>query len=105
MDKDSRAGAKCCCSSRPRGWSARPSSPQAEKAFDRFTLTYAAKYPKATECLRKDRGALLAFVFKLGLAAETRWRRIRGFEQLAKIIEGVKFTDGVETENLDRAAA
>lgn len=48
---------------------------------------------------------MLAFVFKLGLAAETRWRRIRGFEQLAKIIEVVKFTDGVETENLDRAAA
>ncbi len=93
---------------------------QAEKAFDRFTLTYAAKYPKASECLRKDRDAVLAFydfpaehwvhlrttnpiestfatirhrsdrakgcvsrdsmlalVFKLGLAAETRWRRVR----------------------------
>ena len=31
------------------------------KAFDAFLLTYQAKYPKATECLAKDRDALLAF--------------------------------------------
>ena len=34
---------------------------EAEKAFDLFVKTYEAKYPKATECLAKDRGALLAF--------------------------------------------
>jgi transposase-like protein len=34
---------------------------QAELAFDRFLLTYQAKYPKATDCLQKDRPALLAF--------------------------------------------
>jgi transposase-like protein len=33
----------------------------AEKAFDAFIATYQAKYPKATECLTKDREALLAF--------------------------------------------
>ena len=33
----------------------------AEKAFDLFVRTYEAKYPKATECLVKDRGALLTF--------------------------------------------
>jgi putative transposase len=33
----------------------------AEQAFDRFTATYQAKYPKATECLTKDRTELLAF--------------------------------------------
>lgn len=33
----------------------------AEIAFDRFTETYGAKYPKATECLAKDRTQLLAF--------------------------------------------
>lgn len=43
--------------------------------------------------------------FKLGLDAEKRWRRIRGFEKLAKIIEGVEFTDGVEADSSDRAAA
>jgi putative transposase len=34
---------------------------QAGKAFDRFVKDYGAKYPKAVECLRKDRAALLAF--------------------------------------------
>jgi putative transposase len=31
------------------------------KAFDRFAATYQAKYPKAVECLVKDREELLAF--------------------------------------------
>ena len=31
------------------------------RAFDRFIKTYDAKYPKAVECLSKDREALLAF--------------------------------------------
>src|SRR3954451_14009654 len=34
---------------------------EAEKAFELFVKTYQAKYPKATECLEKDKGALLAF--------------------------------------------
>jgi transposase-like protein len=33
----------------------------AEAAFDLFLKTYEAKYPKATECLSKDRAELLAF--------------------------------------------
>ncbi|MEI7538974.1 MAG: IS256 family transposase [Comamonadaceae bacterium] len=33
----------------------------AQTAFDRFIATYQTKYPKATECLAKDRQALLAF--------------------------------------------
>ncbi len=33
----------------------------ATKAFDAFLETYQAKYPKATECLAKDRDELLAF--------------------------------------------
>ncbi|EQD45106.1 transposase, mutator type, partial [mine drainage metagenome] len=28
--------------------------------------------------------------------AEQRWRRIRGFHYLAKVITGVRFTDGIE---------
>jgi transposase-like protein len=34
---------------------------EAEKAFDLFLKTYEAKYPKATQCLAKDRGKLLEF--------------------------------------------
>ena len=33
----------------------------AEQAFDKFLLSYQAKYPKASECLHKDRSALLTF--------------------------------------------
>jgi transposase-like protein len=33
----------------------------AEQAFDLFLATYAAKYPKAVECLNKDRDVLLTF--------------------------------------------
>lgn len=127
-----------------------PSRAQAERAFDRFIATYGAKYPKAVECLRKDRVALLAFydfpaehwvhlrttnpiessfatvrhrtdqakgcvtretmltfIYKLGMCAEQNWYRIRGFEQLGKVIEGVKFKDGMEVteEMTDRRAA
>jgi putative transposase len=34
---------------------------KAEKAFDHFIKSYEAKYPKAAECLAKDRDALLTF--------------------------------------------
>jgi transposase-like protein len=34
---------------------------EAEKAFAAFLATYEAKYPKAVECLRKDRDVLLTF--------------------------------------------
>jgi transposase-like protein len=38
-----------------------PSRAEADKAFDLFLGTYEAKYPKATECLEKDRAELLRF--------------------------------------------
>ncbi len=33
------------------------------------------------------------------------WRRLRGFRQLGKVIEGVKFEDGTEVIEGSRAAA
>ncbi len=38
-----------------------PTREQAHKAFDHFVAMYQSKYPKATDCLEKDRDALLAF--------------------------------------------
>ena len=38
-----------------------PTRQDAERAFDAFAATYGAKHPKATECLAKDRQALLSF--------------------------------------------
>ena len=116
-----------------------PDRAAAEKAMDVFAAKYGAKYPKAVECLEKDRQPLLAFydfpaehwvhlrttnpiesvfatvrhrtvrskgalspttaklmVFKLVMAAAKTWRRLKGENQLPKVICGVKFVNGVE---------
>ncbi len=111
----------------------------ANAAFDRFEKTYEPKYPKAVQCLQKDREELMAFydyparhwqslrttnpiestfgtirhrtkrskgclsrdsmlhmIYKLGQCAQKNWRRQRGFNYLAKVVQGVKFRDGEE---------
>ena len=50
-----------------------PEKDEAEKHFDDFIKIYEAKYPKATECLKKDRDALLTFY---DFPAD-HWRHIR----------------------------
>lgn len=43
---------------------------------------------------------------QMSMYAEKRWRRIRVFEHLAKVITGVQFKDGIEvTENTDNRDA
>ena len=37
-------------------------------------------------------------IFKLGLSAERSWRRLRGFQWLTKVIDGMKFRDGIEVQ-------
>jgi len=116
-----------------------PNRAAAETAIDVFAEKYGAKYPKAVECLSKDRQTLLAFydfpaehwdhlrtsnpiesvfstvrhrtvrtkgslssataklmVFKLIMEAAKTWRRLNGEKQLPKVIEGVRFQDGIE---------
>lgn len=116
-----------------------PGRQEAERHFDIFIETYKDKYPKAAQCLAKDRDALLAFydfpaehwchirttnpiestfatvrlrtnkvrgcfssqtavtmAFKLCKCAEQGWRRLRGFKKLPKVIQGIRFVDGVE---------
>ncbi len=46
-----------------------------------------------------SRNTMLAMIYKLGMSAEQRWRRIRGFHYLAEVIEGVKFRDGIEVNS------
>jgi hypothetical protein len=48
---------------------------------------------------------MLHMMFKLGMCAEEGWRKLRGFEQLAKVITGVKFRDGEEVTALNQDAA
>jgi transposase-like protein len=48
----------------------------------------------------------LAMVFKLIMAASKSWRRLKGNNQLPKVIEGVRFRDGIQVpENETNAAA
>jgi putative transposase len=126
-----------------------PTRAAAEGAVDVFVEKYGAKYPRAAECLTKDRDALLAFydfpaehwdhlrtsnpiesvfatvrhrtvrtkgalspttarlmVFKLVMAASKTWRRLKGENQLPKLVAGVTFRDGTEvTETPSTRAA
>ena len=116
-----------------------PDKAEAQRCFDDFINLYEAKYPKAVECLQKDREALLTFydfpaehwkhirttnpiestfstvrlrtdkvrscfspktvvtmAFKLCQCAQKRWQRLHSHKQLAKVIKGVRFIDGIE---------
>jgi putative transposase len=118
-----------------------PTREEAYKAFDNFVSEYRPKYPKAVDCLEKDRDELLAFydfpaehwqhirttnpiestfasvrhrtvkskgafsrttiltmVFKLLENTQKHWRRLRGFNYLADVIQGVKFKNGVRED-------
>lgn len=120
----------------------------AEKAYERFVATYRDKYPKAVECLVKDRAELLAFydfpaahwqhirttnpiestfatirlrtrktrncvsansglalMHQLAMSAQKRWRRLRGFRQLADVVAGITFIDGIDERKISRKAA
>jgi putative transposase len=54
-------------------------------------------------CLTRD--GLLHMMFKIGQYAEAKWRNLRGFNYLAKVINGVKFKDGIEVESDNQVAA
>lgn len=109
------------------------------KVYDDFIELYQDKYPKAVQCLTKDKDNLFTFydfpaahwvhirttnpiestfstvrhrqrqtngcgsvkatismAFKLAREAEKRWRKIRGYELIFKVLSGVKFVDGEE---------
>jgi transposase-like protein len=54
-------------------------------------------------CLSRD--GMLHMMFKLSECAEKNWRRLRGFDYLAKVITGVKFKDGIEVTQANQKAA
>ena len=100
----------------------------AGKAFGRFLAKYHAKYDKAADCLAKDRETLLAFYdfpaehwkhIRTGNPIESTFATVRHRTVRSKgclsyetakimvfkmIIEGIKFTGGIETVR-DHAAA
>ncbi len=48
---------------------------------------------------------MLHMMFKLSQCAELNWRKLRGFNYLAKVIEGVPFKNGIEINKSDQVAA
>jgi putative transposase len=67
--------------------------------------TFATVRHRTTQskgCLSHETGTIM--VFKLIQAAQSSWRKLDGQNQLPKVIEGVKFTDGIEA-NRNSAAA
>ena len=80
-------------------WQSIRTSNPIESAFS--TIRHRTKRSKG--CLSRD--GMLYMMFKLGLCAEKNWRKLRGFDYLAKVITGVKFKDGVEMKNVDQDAA
>jgi len=42
---------------------------------------------------------------QLAMSAQKRWRRLRGFRQLADVVAGVKYIDGVDERKISRKAA
>lgn len=58
---------------------------------------------RAKGCL-SNRTAL-AMIFKLAQAAEKSWRRLNGHNHLPKVIQGVKFVDGIEAVRQQPQAA
>jgi putative transposase len=116
-----------------------PTKEEGLSAFESFVSLYEAKYPRACECLMKDKERLMTFydfpaihwqhlrttnpiesifatvrhrtqqtkgcgsriatlvmVYKLCLSAQQHWRRLRGYQEIAKVVQGVKFKDGEE---------
>lgn len=67
-----------------------------ESAFG--TIRHRTKRSKG--CLSRD--GMLHMIFKLGECAQKNWRKQRGFNYLAKVIQGVKFKDGEEVAQLNQ---
>jgi len=111
----------------------------AYKAFDNCIERFSPKYPKAMDCLAKDKDSLLVFydypaenwqhirttnpiesvfatvrlrttktkncgsrittlamAFKLMETAQKKWQRLKGYQHLADVINGVKFVNGIK---------
>ncbi len=65
------------------------------------TIRHRTKRSKG--CLTRD--GMLHMMFKLGQCAEKKWRRLRGFDYLAKVVTGVQFRDGIEVRKDNQDAA
>lgn len=65
--------------------------------------TIRLRTKKTRNCVSAKSG--LSLVHQLAMSAQKRWRRLRGFRQLADVVAGVKFIDGVDERKISRKAA
>jgi putative transposase len=80
-------------------WQSLRTSNPIESTFG--TIRHRTKRSKG--CLTRD--GMLHMMFKLGMCAEKKWRKLRGFNDLAKVITGVQFKNGIEVMQDDQVAA
>ncbi len=109
MSRSIRKPLSACRKTEKNCWPFTTFRPSTGRASERRIPSSRPLPPFATEpsdsrgCLTRD--GMLHMMFKLGQCAEKNWRRLRGFDDLAKVITGVKFNDGIEVKNVDQAAA
>ena len=65
--------------------------------------SFATIRHRTKRCLSRD--GMVHMMFKLGQCAEQNWRKLRGFDYLAKVITGVTFKDRIETTTQGQIAA
>lgn len=80
-------------------WQSLRTSNPIESTFG--TIRHRTKRSKG--CLTRD--GMLHMMFKLGMCAEKKWRKLRGFNDLPKVIAGVQFKNGIEVMQDDQVAA
>ena len=80
-------------------WQSLRTSNPIESTFG--TIRHRTKRSKG--CLSRD--GMLHMMFKLSQCAEKNWHKLRGFNYLAKVTEGVPFRDGIEVNKNDSIAA
>ena len=69
-------------------------------AIESVFATVRLRSDKVKNCVSE--ATLSAMVFKLALSAEKRWMKIRGFDQLKNVIQGVNFVDGVQQDEIQQ---
>ncbi|GAW37185.1 transposase, Mutator family [Roseovarius sp. A-2] len=80
-------------------WQSICTSNPIESAFT--TIRHRTKRSKSC----RSRDGMLHVMFKLGKCAEQNWRKLRGFDYLAKVITGVTFKDGMENTKRNQITA
>ena len=79
-----------------------PNTGRASAPLNPIKPTFATiRYPTRQTRSCMTQAGMLHMICKLGRCAESRWQRLRGYQKLAKVIQGVPFQDGLEWNQRD----